>query len=82
MNSNTALARIVASWAQHPDPDLIRHALTTWDDRHSLATLCADADLDLPDDITELVLALIEADPLARSAAREAWVWGSLGQRS
>lgn len=65
MNSNTELARMVASWVQHPDPDLIRHALTTRNDRHSLATLCADADLDLPDDITELVLALIETDPLA-----------------
>lgn len=64
MSSAVELQGVIERWANEPDHARIRHALTTSTDRHHLATLCVAADLPLPDDLVDLVLELIDADPL------------------
>lgn len=64
MSDVADLQRIVDAWASEPDHGVIRHVLSTSSDRHHLATLCAAAQLPLPEDLVDLVLELVDSDPL------------------
>lgn len=64
MTTADELRCIVERWAHEPDHGRIRHVLTTSEDRHHLAAMCIDADLSLPEDLADLVLELIDTDPL------------------
>ena len=64
MSTAFELQGTIERWANNPDHDRIRHALTTSADRYHLAILSVAADLPLPDDLVSLVLELIDDDPL------------------
>lgn len=65
MRTATELQQIVDEWATNPDPEEIRRALTQEPERYALATMCADTQLDLPEELIQLVLEVVEADPMA-----------------
>ena len=64
MSTALELQGTIESWTNNPDHARIRHALTTSTDRYHLAILSFAADLPLPDDLVDLVLELIDDDPL------------------
>lgn len=68
MSREAELHHIIDGWASEPDHGVIRHVLCTSSDRYHLATLCVVADLPLPEDLVDLVLELIDADPLMQFA--------------
>lgn len=64
MNRADELQRVIDGWASAPDHGAIRDVLRTSSDRFHLATMCVVANLPFPEDLVDLVLELIDTDPL------------------